>query len=44
MEHWARVRQLTAVGGPPVATSVLGNSFIGKEAMGWFRELKAPRM
>jgi benzodiazapine receptor len=44
MRHWARVRQWTAVGGPPLAAAVLGNALIGKEAMGWFRQLKAPRM
>lgn len=30
--------------GPPLAAAVLGNAFIGKESMRWFRELRAPRM
>lgn len=30
--------------GPPVAAAVLGNAFIGKDSMRWFRGLRAPRM
>lgn len=30
--------------GPPLAAAVLGNAFIGKDSMRWFRELRAPRM
>jgi translocator protein len=40
----ARVRDAIAVAGPPLAAAVLGNAFIGKESMRWFRALRAPRM
>ena len=30
--------------GPPLAAAVLGNAFIGKDSLRWFRGLRAPRM
>ena len=44
MSRSPRLRKLTAVLGPPTAAAVLGNAFIGKEAMAWFRGLRAPGM
>jgi translocator protein len=32
------------VAGPPLTAAVLGNAFIGKESMTWFRGLRGPRM
>jgi translocator protein len=40
----ARLRAAILVAGPPLAAAVLGNAFIGKESMRWFRGLRAPRM
>ena len=39
-----RMKTAVAVAGPPVAAAVLGNVFIGKDSMRWFRELRAPRL
>lgn len=39
-----RVRTAARVAGPPVFAAVLGNAFIGKEAMTWFRGLNRPRL
>lgn len=44
MKTWDRLRQLGGVVGPTVAAAVLGNAFIGKEAMSWFRGLRTPAM
>ena len=38
------MRAAIAVAGPPAAAAVLGNAFIGKDSMRWFRELRAPRL
>ena len=38
------MKTAVAVAGPPVAAAVLGNVFIGKDSMRWFRELRAPRL
>ncbi len=38
------VKALVAAVGPPVATAVAGNAFIGKDSLRWFRDLRAPRM
>jgi tryptophan-rich sensory protein len=37
------MRAAVAVAGPPIAAAVLGNAFIGRDSMRWFRELRAPR-
>ena len=37
------MRTAIAVAGPPATAAVLGNAFIGKDSMRWFRELRAPR-
>lgn len=39
-----RTRAAIAVAGPPLAAAVLGNAFIGKDALRWFRGLRAPRI
>jgi len=44
MSGSARLRETIAVAGPPLAAAVLGNAFIGKDSMRWFRGLRAPRM
>jgi tryptophan-rich sensory protein len=33
-----------AVAGPVLAAAVLGNAFVGKDALRWLQELRAPRM
>ena len=38
------MRTAIAVAGPPATAAVLGNAFIGKDSMRWFRELRAPRL
>jgi len=40
----AGLRDAIAVAGPPLAAAVVGNVFIGKESMRWFRALRAPRI
>ena len=40
----ARKQAAIAVAGPPLAAAVLGNAFIGKDSLRWFRGLRAPRM
>jgi translocator protein len=44
MSRSARLKSAIAVVGPPLAAAVLGNAFIGKDSMRWFRGLQAPRM
>ncbi len=44
VKTWDRLRQLGGVVGPTVAAAVLGNVFISKEAMTWFRGLRTPAM
>lgn len=44
MSGSARLREAIAVGAPPIAAAVLGNAFIGKDSMRWFRGLRTPRM
>ena len=34
---------LVATAGPTVAAAVLGNVFVGRESLRWFRELRQPR-
>ena len=38
------MRALAAVAGPPAAAAVIGNAFVGRESLRWFRELRKPRM
>ncbi len=38
------VSELAAAAGPPVAAAVLGNAFVGRDALRWFAELRKPRM
>jgi benzodiazapine receptor len=38
------VTELTAAAGPPLAAAVLGNAFVGREALRWFGQLHKPRM
>lgn len=44
VKTWDRLRQLGGVVGPTVVAAVLGNAFISKEAMAWFRGLRTPSM
>lgn len=44
MKTWGRLEELVGVVGPTVAAAVLGNAFIGKEGMTWFRGLRTPAM
>ena len=36
-------RGLAAAVGPPLAAAVVGNAFIGRDALRWFRQLRQPR-
>jgi len=38
------VTELSAAAGPPLAAAVLGNVFVGREALRWFGQLRKPRM
>ena len=38
------MRGLAAAAGPPAAAAVIGNAFVGGDALRWFRELRRPRM
>lgn len=44
MSRSGRLKGAIAVAGPPLAAAVVGNAFIGKDSMRWFRGLRAPRM
>jgi translocator protein len=38
------MRRLAAAAGPPVTAAVIGNAFVGRDSLHWFRELRGPRM
>ena len=38
------MRGLAAAAGPPTAAAVIGNAFVGRDSMCWFRDLRKPRM
>jgi len=38
------LRELAAAAGPPVAAAVIGNAFVGRDSLGWFRALRKPRL
>lgn len=44
MDRWRGVRAIAAVAGPPAAAAVLGNAYIGRDALRWFGRLRRPRL
>jgi len=47
--HTVAVRRLErealiAAAGPPLVAAILGNSFVGRDALSWFQRLRHPRM
>lgn len=40
----SNMRALAAAAGPPAAAAVIGNAFVGRDSLRWFRELDRPRM
>lgn len=37
------IRALASAVGPPLVAAVLGNAFIGRDSLRWFRQLRQPR-
>jgi tryptophan-rich sensory protein len=40
----ANLKALAAAAGPPAAAAVIGNAFVGRDSLRWFRALRRPRM
>ena len=40
----SNMRALATAVAPPAAAAVIGNAFVGRDSLGWFRALRTPRM
>jgi tryptophan-rich sensory protein len=40
----SNMRAVAASVGPPAAAAVIGNAFVSRDSLRWFRELRTPRM
>jgi tryptophan-rich sensory protein len=40
----SNMRALAAAAAPPAVAAVIGNAFVGRDSLRWFRKLRRPRM